>query len=131
MKTTLCWLAILSMALESRGLAQTNTNVSSALTLADAQKLALQNHPQIAAAHYRALAAQEVVKETRAGFFPSANLYADAVGAENEDARILAGGLNNPSVYDRAAGGLAVSQLITDFGRTANLTARDRKSVGE
>ena len=41
----------------------------------------------------------------------------------DEDTRILAGGVNNPSIYDRAAGGLAVNQLITDFGRTANLTA--------
>ena len=96
------------------------------LTLADAQKLALQNHPQIAEANYRALAAQEVVKETRAGYFPNANLYADAVGANSEDTRILAGGLNNPSVYDRAAGGLEVNQLITDFGRTANLTASSK-----
>jgi len=29
--------------------------------------------------------------------------------------------LNNPSIYDRAAGGLTVNQLITDFGRTHNL----------
>src|ERR1700733_4406621 len=93
------------------------------LTLADAQKLALQNHPQIAAANYRALAAQEVAKETQSGFFPNLNAYGNAVGAQNEDARILAGGLNNPSIYDRVAGGLAVSQLITDFGRTANLSA--------
>ena len=102
------------------------TNAPAILTLADAQKLALQNHPQIAAANYRALAAQEAVKETRAGYFPTANLYADAVGADSEDARILAGGVNNPSIYDRAAGGLAVSQLITDFGRTANLTASSK-----
>src|ERR1035438_6557279 len=123
MKTILCWLAILSVALESRGLAQTNTNVSSVLTLADAQKLALQHHPQIAAANYRALAAQEVVKETRAGFFPTVNAFGNVVGAETEDARILAGGLNNPSIYDRVAGGLSVSLLLTDFGRT------DRKST--
>ncbi len=102
------------------------TNAQAILTLADAQKLALQNHPQIAAANYRALAAQEVVKETRAGFFPTVNAYADAVGAENEDARILAGALNNPSIYDRLAGGLAVNQLLTDFGRTANLTASSK-----
>ena len=126
MKNILCSLIILSLTLESRGLAQTNTSVSIVLTLADAQKLALQHHPQIAAANYRALAAQEVVKETRAGFFPNVNLYANAVGAENEDARILAGGLNNPSIYDRLAGGLAVSQLITDFGRMANLTASSK-----
>jgi outer membrane protein len=102
------------------------TNAPMALTLPDAEKLALQNHPQIASANYRALAAREVVKETRAGFFPAVNLYADAVGAENEDARILAGGLNNPSIYDRLAGGLQVNQLITDFGRTANLTASSK-----
>src|SRR5665213_874682 len=76
------------------------TNAPVLLTLADATKLALQNHPQIASANYRALAAQEAVKESRAGFFPTANLYADAVGANDEGARILAGGLNNPSVYD-------------------------------
>ena len=126
MKTILCWLAILSMISKSNALAQTNTSVSSVLTLANAQKLALQNHPQIAAANYRALAAQEVVTETRAGFFPNVNAYANAVGAENEDARILAGGLNNPSIYDRLAGGLAVNQLITDFGRTANLAASSK-----
>jgi len=103
-----------------------NTNAPALLILADAQKLALQNHPQIAAANYRALAARAVVTETRAGFFPNVNLYADAVGAENEDARILAGGLNNPSIYDRLAGGLSVNQLITDFGRTANLTASSK-----
>jgi len=106
--------------------AEGTTNAPALLTLADAQKIALQNHPQIAAANYRALAAQEVVKQTRAGYFPTANLYADAVGANDEDARILAGGVNNPSVYDRAAGGLAVNQLITDFGRTANLTASSK-----
>jgi outer membrane protein len=102
------------------------TNATMVLTLADATKLALQNHPQIASANYRALAAQEAVKETRAGYFPKADLYADAVGANDEGTRIMAGGLNNPSVYDRGAGGLAVSQLITDFGRTANLTASSK-----
>ena len=111
--------------LRRQSFADGTTNAPALLTLADAQKIALQNHPQVAAANYRALAAQEVEKETRAGFFPNASLYGNAVGA-NEDARILAGGLNNPSVYDRVAGGLAVSQLITDFGRTANLTASSK-----
>src|SRR5208283_4508936 len=99
------------------------TNALPVLTLADAQKLALRNHPQIAAANYRARAAEQAVKETRSGYFPTANLYATAAGAGSDNTRIMAGGLNNPSVYNRAAGGLAVSQLITDFGRTANLTA--------
>jgi len=102
------------------------TNALQTLTLAAAQNLALKNHPQIAAANYLALAAQEAVVETRAGFFPSVNLYGTAVGASAEDARILAGGLNNPSIYNRAAGGVQVNQLLTDFGRTANLTASSK-----
>ncbi|HTB82913.1 MAG TPA: TolC family protein [Candidatus Sulfotelmatobacter sp.] len=102
-----------------------NTNAVM-LTLADAEKIALQNHPQIAAADYRVLAAQEVVKETRAGFFPTLDAYGNAVGTGNEDARIMAGGLSNPSIYDRAAGGLALNQLITDFGHTAQLASSSK-----
>jgi outer membrane protein len=105
------------------------TNSLQTLTLAEAQTLVLRNHPQIAAANYRALAAEQVVKEARSGFFPTANLYGTAAGADSQNARILAGGLNNPSVMDRAAGGLGASQLITDFGRTANLTASSKYSA--
>jgi outer membrane protein len=39
----------------------------------------------------------------------------------HENSRITAGAINNPTVYDRAAGGLTANQLITDFGRTHNL----------
>ncbi|MGA9452481.1 MAG: TolC family protein [Verrucomicrobiia bacterium] len=102
------------------------TNAWPVLTLADAQALALKNHPQVAEANYRALAAEEVVTETRSGYFPNVNLYGTAAGANVEGTRIMAGNLNNPSIYDRAAGGLEVSQLITDFGRTANLTASSK-----
>ena len=102
------------------------TNALPTLTLADAQKLALQYHPQIARANYLALAAQEAVVQSRAGFFPNVNLYGTAAGVNSEGARIMAGGLNNPSVFDRAAGGVQVNQLITDFGRTANLTASSK-----
>lgn len=102
------------------------TNALPPLSLTEAQQIALKNHPQIAAANYRALAAQEAVVETRAGFFPSVNLYGTAAGANEEGTRIMAGGLNNPSVFDRAAGGVQVNQLLTDFGRTANLTASSK-----
>ncbi len=125
--TFLCGKSILLACVFANLLALADgTNAWPTLTLADAQTLALRNHPQVAEANYRALAAEEVVKETRAGYFPTANLYATAAGADGEDSRILAGGLNNPSVIDRAAGGVAVSQLITDFGHTANLTASSR-----
>ena len=102
------------------------TNSLPKLTLAEARELALRNHPRIAAANYRALAAEQVVRESRAGYFPQASLLGSAVGANSSSTRLEAGGLNNPTVFDRAAGGLAVSQLITDFGRTANLTASSK-----
>jgi outer membrane protein len=103
-----------------------DANTPVVLTLADAQNIALKNHPQIAAANYRALAAAEAFKESRAGFFPAVNLVGDVVDASQEGTRILAGGLNNPSIYDRAAAGLQASQLITDFGHTANLAASSK-----
>jgi outer membrane protein len=93
------------------------------LTLEQAHEFALHNQPQLAAAQLRALASLEVVRETRSSFFPTANAYITAVDAGNENTRILAGGLNNPSIYDRVAGGVSVSQIITDFGQTSNLTA--------
>jgi outer membrane protein len=103
-----------------------DTNALPTLALTTAQAIALRLHPQIASANYLVFAAQEVVKESRSGFFPQVNLYGTAVGANADNTRILAGGLNNPSVFDRAAGGLQVNQLITDFGRTANLTASSK-----
>lgn len=102
------------------------TNALPVLTLIAAEKLAVQNHPQVAAADFRVLAAQEAVKEARAGYYPNASFVVDAVGANDSGTRITAGGLNNPSVYDRAAGGVSVSQLITDFGHTANLAASSK-----
>lgn len=119
-------LTLAALAFYSGGIFANETNTLPVLTLAAAEQLALQNHPQIAAADFRVLAAREAVKESRAGYYPTANFIVDAVGANDEGTRITAGGLNNPSVYDRAAGGISVSQLITDFGHTANLAASSK-----
>jgi outer membrane protein len=126
MKKMLCGSALLWLAAVSRGVGQTNASTLPVLTLEQAHELALRNHPQIAAANYRALAAQQAVKEARSGFLPTATLYGSAVGADSHDTRLMAGGLNNPSVFDRAAQGIGLSQLITDFGRAANLTASSK-----
>ena len=90
------------------------------LTLAEAERIALQHNPNISIAHLLQLAQAQVVREARAADLPSAFGDLTAVGA-HDNSRITAGALNNPIVYDRAAGGLTVSQLITDFGRTHNL----------
>jgi len=109
--------------LDCAGARAQTTNALPVLTLAEARQLALENHPRVVAARYQVGAAEESVKEARSASLPVATLYATAAGADSDSTRILAGGINNPSVYDRLAGGLSVTQLITDFGRTANLQA--------
>ena len=90
------------------------------LALADAEKMALQHNPNISIAHLLQLAQAQVTREVRSGELPSAFADLTAVDA-HDNSRLTAGALNNPTVYDRAAGGITVSQLITDFGRTRNL----------
>jgi len=93
------------------------------LSLEQAHEAAVRNHPQIRVADLRALAARQVTREVRAGFFPNLSASVVAVGTTEDNTRLAAiGGLNNPAIYDRNAEGLILSQLITDFGRTANLT---------
>ena len=92
------------------------------LSLKDAEALAIKNNPQISVARLNALASQQVTREARSNLWPDAHIDLTAVDA-NPGSRITAGALNNPTVYQRAAAGTMVTQLITDFGRTTNLIA--------
>jgi len=90
------------------------------LTLAEAEQSALHNHPQIQAAEFGAVAATQVVRESRAAYFPT--VFGSFSGADAQSgSRIAAGGLNNPIIYNRIAGGISFGQLVTDFGRTRAL----------
>jgi outer membrane protein len=92
------------------------------LTLQDAEALAVKNNPQISVYHLLSLASNQVTREQRAAYYPK--ISGDLTGVEpKEGSRIAAGNLNNPVVYERAAAGLTLSQMITDFGRTNNLVA--------
>ena len=92
------------------------------LTLKDAEALAIKNNPQISVARLLALAQQQVAREVRSNLWPTA--VGDITGVDAQSGRrITAGALNNPIIYERAAAGLTVTQLITDFGRTTNLAA--------
>ncbi|HXT38428.1 MAG TPA: TolC family protein [Candidatus Angelobacter sp.] len=122
MRCLFCVLMIWQLA-SGGGSSLAETNVPGTLTLANARAVAVRNHPKISEAQLRALAAQQMVTETRSAFFPTASLNVTAVGSGSDNTRIAAGGLNNPTVFDRNAEGLIVNQLITDFGRTANLSA--------
>jgi outer membrane protein len=94
--------------------------VGTPLTLQQAEAIALKNNPQITVGKLRALVAQQFVREARSALLPTANISLTAVDS-NPGGRITAGALNNPAVFPRAAGGVSVSQLVTDFGRTNNL----------
>lgn len=90
------------------------------LTIGQAEQLALRNNPRIAVSRLLALAQGQVTREVRSDELPA--LTGDLTAVEpHESSRIAAGGLNNPIVYQRAAGGVTLRQLITDFGRTHNL----------
>jgi outer membrane protein len=90
------------------------------LSLQEAEKIAIQNHPQVQAAVNLASAAGAQVTQARSAYYPTAYGSLTAVDAEN-NSRIAAGALNNPIIYERYANGLTVNQLITDFGRTHEL----------
>ena len=58
--------------------------------------------------------------KARSNLWPTAT--GDITGVDAESGRRITGGaLNNPIIYERAAAGVMVTQLITDFGRTSNL----------
>ncbi|MGH9469421.1 MAG: TolC family protein [Terriglobia bacterium] len=95
------------------------------LTLQQAEQIALKNHPQIFAAHYNALAADQGVREARSAYFPTVD--GEITGsAADRDSRLGAGFLAASRLFNREGQGIAVGQLITDSGRTANLVASSR-----
>ncbi len=99
-----------------------NPGTPTPLSLKQAEALALKNNPLISVARLTALASEQVAREVRSSLWPTAR--ADLTGVDSRDnSRITAGGLNNPIIYQRAAAGVLVNQLITDFGRTTNLAA--------
>jgi len=90
------------------------------LSLKDAQALALKNNPVISVARLTALASQQVTRQVRSNLWPTVTANLTAVDAD-PGSRITAGALSNSAIYQRAAAGATVNQLLTDFGRTTNL----------
>ncbi|HJZ75077.1 MAG TPA: TolC family protein [Vicinamibacterales bacterium] len=118
--------------------ATASAQTASPLTLSQAEQTALRNHPQIQAAEFGALAATQGIREARAAYFPT--VVASFSGADAQaGSRIAAGGLNNPIIYNRIAGGFSFGQLLTDFGRTRalvessslNAQAQEQSVTGE
>ncbi len=102
-----------------------NGQTTPKLTLAEAEALAIKNHPQILAAQHEVSFANQQITEVRSAFYPT--LTADITGSQaNHDARIGAGYLTDSRIFNREGQGITVSQLITDVGRTKNLVASSR-----
>ena len=91
----------------------------------DAEAMALKNHPQVMAAQNEQSAMQQRVYQARSAYYP--HLDGEVTGTQaNPRARIGAGMINDPSLFNHEGQGLVLSQLITDSGRTSNLVASSR-----
>jgi outer membrane protein len=92
------------------------------LTLKDAMAVALKNHPRVLAAESEMASAREQVREARSAYLPTMKAFVTG-SAANQPSRIGAGFLPASQLFNRFGQGLALSQLVTDLGRTENLVA--------
>jgi outer membrane protein len=95
------------------------------LTLEQAEQLALHNHPRIGAAAMNAQAAGTAVRQVKAAYQPLLSGNLTTVGADTGTS-IGAGTLQTSGLSSRGAIGVGISQLVTDFGRTASLAESAR-----
>lgn len=117
---------LLICALALAAAAQQMPDVSApSLTLAQAEALAVKNHPRVALAKDLAAAAGQQVVEARSAYYPTLRGEITASQA-NSLARIGAGSLQPSALYNRFGQGLQANQLVTDLGRTKNLVANAR-----
>src|SRR5580704_6872476 len=91
-----------------------------AVSLAQAQDIAVRNHPRIASAALSAQAGESVIKEVRSAYYPTVSGNVTGVGSEHNSV-LSAGAVTTSSIYTRAASGVVANQLLTDFGRTSSL----------
>lgn len=99
-----------------------------ALSMGDARALVLQRHPRISAADLTVRATEEIVNQNRAAYLPQfQGIMAGTVTSDpTGGVRASTDQLQLAGIYNRASGSLNLTQLITDFGRTSNLTASSR-----
>ena len=99
------------------------------LTLAQAEQMAIQNNPHITVARLLALAQAQITRQARSAYMPMAYSDLEAVGSHYQSRLTAMGFLQSSRLLDKAAGGLTVDQLITDFGRTHNLLLSARSTA--
>jgi outer membrane protein len=77
------------------------------LSLADAQAIALKNHPHIASEAFRAEAGAAAVKEAHSAYLPTISANVTAVGTDPGSV-LSAGAVTTSSIYSRVASGFSV-----------------------
>ena len=119
---------------------KSQVSIPTRVTLSAAEAIALQQAPSLAAANYNTQAARQVVREARSQFFPQIVGDITAVGTGNGIENAFGGshqakkttrlgataGLNASTLLNHESNGINISQLIFDFGRTADLTAASK-----
>lgn len=100
--------------------AQSPSGAAQSITLDQARQMALKNHPRIASSGLYAESTHAVIQQARATLFPQvAGAFTSA--AADHGTTLAAGILQTSSLYSRVAAGVNVTQILTDFGRTASL----------
>jgi outer membrane protein len=100
--------------------AQSPSGAAQSITLDQARQMALKNHPRIASSGLYAESTHAVIQQARATLYPQvAGAFTSA--AADHGTTLAAGILQTSSLYSRVAAGVNVTQILTDFGRTASL----------
>jgi outer membrane protein len=115
--------------------AQRGTSTADTLTLRQAEILALKNYPDLRASLFDQFAANEAIKIAHANYEPQA--FGQVVQAVAPGGTRIAtyNALTDPTIVQRTAAGVGITQYITDFGRTTDLVqaaeadARERTAV--
>lgn len=101
------------------------TSVPDQLTIAEAQRIAIDNNPRIRVSQLLTRAQHQVVRETRSVYLPHLEGGAVAAGAA-DGSRFSFDDLRTTRLITHVGGGLDFHQLITDFGHTSNLIAASK-----
>jgi outer membrane protein len=91
------------------------------LTLAQAERIALLNHPRIASEDLRAQASTKRVSAQKAAYYPTVAGNLTGTLVADPGTATAAGNLTTSSISNRFATGFGLLQMVTDFGRTSAL----------
>jgi outer membrane protein len=97
-----------------------------ALSLDQAEALAIAKQPQLLAAQLRARAAAQRIRQARSGYMPTIAFNATGALVADTGSSTAVGNITTSALSDRFAYGGNLTQLVTDFGRTSALVSSSK-----